>query len=61
MLCCLVIGDRFAGADSREDAASLFDGDLMQQCRRQLIEQVRVVDADNGVLLCDKGFASSGE
>jgi hypothetical protein len=51
------IGNRFTGANCRKDSAGLVDGDLMQQRRGQVVEQVGIVDAHDGILLCDKGFA----
>ena len=55
------IGNRFTAADRREDAPCVVDGDLMHQCRGQLIQQVCVIDPYDRVLLRDKGFPRRGQ
>ncbi len=58
---CHRIGNRFTAADGRQDAPGVVDGDLMQQRRGQLVQQVCVIDAYDGILLCNKGFPRRSE
>ena len=58
---CHRIGDRFTAADGGQDAPGMVDGYLMQQRRGQLVQQVCVIDAYDGILLCNKGFARGRE
>ncbi len=50
------VGDRFTAAHGGHHVAGTLDGDLVQQGRRQLVQQVRVVDADDGVAVGHKRF-----
>ena len=50
------VGNRFPAADRGQNASRPVHPDLVQQGRRQLVQQLRIVDADDGIPLADKGF-----
>jgi len=50
------VGNRFPAADRGQNTSRPLHPDLVQQCRRQLVQQLRIVDADHGIPLADKGF-----
>ena len=58
---CHRIGDRFTAADGGQDAPGVVDGYLMQQRRGQLVQQVCVIDAYDGILLRNKRFPRGRE
>lgn len=51
------VGYGLTAAHGRDDLHCAIDGELMEQRRRQLVEEVRVVDSDDRIALCEKGFA----
>jgi hypothetical protein len=55
------VGNRFAAADRGENASSPLNRYLVQHRCRQLVQQMRVVDADDAILIGDNGFARCGD
>jgi hypothetical protein len=55
------VGHRLAAAHGGHDAPDLLDGDVVQQRRGELVEQMRVVDTHDGTLALEQGLAGVGE